>query len=236
MSIPSGAIVAHASATERVAYLRRVLTTTLLGLGLSTGVSLAFMPVLFLFPGLLSRWAAMGIILGSWAVTNFVAAPMVHGNAKWAGFVLGTGAQGLSMSLLLTMAAVVSMASYGNPFVLAGLALGLTFFAGLGMAAYTWSAPRDFSLIGAGLSALGLPMLLLMGVSFAFPSWFGGAFGIGLSVLFVGISAAGLLYQLNQVIHQYRTNMHIEGAYTITIGLLVLYWNILTLLMRLNRR
>ncbi len=30
--------------------------------------------------------------------------------------------------------------------------------------------------------------------------------------------------------------MHVEGAFTVTMGLLVLFWNLLTLLMKLQRR
>ena len=107
---------------------------------------------------------------------------------------------------------------------------------GFGMTAYVWSSPKDFSMLGAGLSALFLPMLVLMGVGVVFPSMFGGPLGIALSAVFVIVSAGGLLYQINNVLHRLATNQHIEGAYLITMGVLVLYWNILTLLMRLNRR
>jgi uncharacterized YccA/Bax inhibitor family protein len=63
----------------------------------------------------------------------------------------------------------------------------------------------------------------------------GGGIGIALSFLFVGISAAGLLYQVNEVLHNFDTDQHMEAAYTITIGVLVLFWNLLSLLMRLRR-
>jgi len=80
------------------------------------------------------------------------------------------------------------------------------------------------------------PMLALMAVSFIFPSLFGGTVGLLLSVVFVVVSAAGLLYQINVVLHRLKTNQHVEGSYMITLGILILYWNILTLLMRLSRR
>jgi FtsH-binding integral membrane protein len=104
------------------------------------------------------------------------------------------------------------------------------------MTAYVWTSPREFSFIGAALSALSLPMLILMGVGLVFPALFGGVFGILISGLFVVISAAGLLYQVNQVFHKLDTRQHIEGAFLIMMGLLVLFWNILVLLMKLNRR
>jgi len=232
MSVP----YAYASEADRISFLRRTLAWTFGGVAIAsvTGVVTAF--GLASAPGLLSGFMPMALILGTWAITNFVARPMVFGSAKVPGFLLGTAAQGVAMGFLLLVAAAVSAATIGNPLALIGLALGMTFFSGLGMTAYVYTVRRDFSLIGAGLSALFIPMLVLMAVGFAFPAWFGGGVGIALSGLFVVISAAGLLYQLNQVIHDFRTDMHIEGAYTIAMGILVLFWNILTLLMRLSRR
>lgn len=238
MAFPSmGVPVARASEADRITFLRRTLAWTGLGVGIAsvTSVASAF-GIASLGGALLSGYGPLIIILGSWAITNFVARPMVFGGAKIPGFLLGTAAQGVAMGFLLLMAVIVSSASLGNPFALIGLAMGMTFFAGLGMTAYVYTIKRDFSLIGAGLAALSIPMLILMAVSFAFPAWFGGGLGIALTAGFVVISAAGLLYQLNQVIHDYRTDMHVEGAYTISIGLLVLFWNILSLLMRLTRR
>jgi FtsH-binding integral membrane protein len=153
-----------------------------------------------------------------------------------AGFLLGTSTQGVAMGFLLLAAALVSRMSLGNPFVFIGLAAGLTFFSALGMAAYCWMAPRNFSMIGAALGALTIPMLIAMAVGFAFPSLLGGTAGLVVSGLFVLVSAGSLLYQLNVVMHRFTVSMHIEGAYTLTIGILTLFWNILSLLMRANRR
>ncbi|GDX79959.1 hypothetical protein LBMAG42_17700 [Deltaproteobacteria bacterium] len=236
MSFPSGIPVSRVSADARVDYLRRVLSITAFGLILSGGTGLVSAAVIAMMPALLGGYAPMIVILGCWAVTNFVARPMVFGAAKWPGFILGTMAQGVAMGFLLLVAMLVSRADFGNPFVLIGFAMALTGFTGVGMAAYVWSGPRDFSLIGAGLGAVSIPMLILMAVGFAFPALFGGTLGLVMCVVFVAISAAGLLYQVNEVIHNFSTEQHVEGAYTITIGLLVLFWNILSLLLRLRRR
>ncbi len=235
MSFPSGIPVSRVSADARVDYLRRVLTITAFGLAISGATGLVSAAGLAMVPSLLGGFAPMIIILGCWAVTNFVARPMVFGAAKWPGFLLGTMTQGVAMGFLLLVAMLVSRADFGNPFVLIGFAMALTGFTGVGMAAYVWSGPKDFSMIGAGLGALSIPMLILMAVGFAFPALFGGTLGLVLCVVFVGISAAGLLYQVNEVIHNYSTEQHVEGAYTITIGLLVLFWNLLSLLLRMRR-
>jgi FtsH-binding integral membrane protein len=237
MAFPSMSVpVARASEADRLTFLRRTLAWTAGGVGIASATGVATAIGLAVMPGMVSGYMPMILILGMWAITNYVARPMVFGGAKVAGFVLGTAAQGVAMGFLLLVAAIVSASAIGNPLALIGLAMGLTFFTGLGMTAYVFTIRRDFSLIGAGLSALFIPMLILMAVSFAFPAWFGGGLGIVLAGVFVLISAAGLLYQLNQVIHDFRTDMHVEGAYTIAIGILVLFWNILSLLMRLTRR
>jgi FtsH-binding integral membrane protein len=161
---------------------------------------------------------------------------MVYGAAKVPGFLIGMVAQGVAMGFLMLTAFVVSGAAFGNPLVLIGLAMGLTFFAVLGMGAYTYMQARNFSMIGAGLSALSLPMLILMVVTFAFPSLIGGIAGIALSGLFVVISIGAVLYQLNEVQHKFSTEMHWEGAYEVSLGILTLFWNILSLLIRLTSR
>ncbi|MES2640157.1 MAG: Bax inhibitor-1 family protein [Myxococcota bacterium] len=237
MAFPSMSVpVSRASVSERNDYLRKTLGLTVAGLGIASVTGIGTSIGLAMVPSMLSGYLPMIVILAMWAVSNFVAQPMVFKGPKAVGFVLGTAAQGVAMGFLLLVAAYASAAALGNPFTLIALAMGLTGFTGLGMAAYVWTSKKDFSLIGAGLSAMSIPMLILMAVSFAFPSFIGGTLGIVMSAVFVLISAAGLVYQLNKVIHEYDTDMHIEGAYTISMGLLVLFWNILSLLMRLTRR
>jgi modulator of FtsH protease len=197
-------------------------------LGLSVALSLG---ITFLF----NQWVSLAVIFGAYAIAHYVAPKMVFGGQKVLGFGVAAVFQGISMGYLLLYAVMMGTAA-GNPFGLVGTALGLTALTGVGLTAYVWTGPKEFGWLGAGLSALFLPMMLLMGVSFVFPSLIGGVFGIGLSGLFVVISVGGLLYQINIVMHRLNTRQHIEGAYLITMGVLVLFWNILTLLMRLRGR
>ena len=224
----------------RVAYLQRVLLWTTGGLALAGITGLGMALVLFTLASagmtfIIAGWPAMIGILGCYFVAQVVARKMVFGQAKVLGFVVGAGFEGLSMGWLL-LSAVLLGAQTGEPFGLITLALGLTGLTAAGMTAYVWTKPREFKLLGALLSAVFIPMLILMVVGFAFPAWFGGPIGIAIAGLFVAISAGGLLYQINAVVHKLRTDQHIEGAYLITMSVLVLFWNILVLLMRLNRR
>ncbi len=225
-----------APAEARADYLRRVLGLTLLGLVITALTGFVSMFAIATQPAILYGYVPMAIILGCWAVTNYVAPRLVFGNAKWAGFLLGTMFQGVSLGFLLLVAILFSKQEFGSPFQLISMALTLTVLCGLGLALYATIQRRDFSMLGAGLSVVTLPMLGLMAVSFAFPQLIGGTAGIVVSGIFVLVSAAGLLYQIDRVLHHYTTEMHIEGAYTITIGVVVLFWNILSLLMRLRRR
>jgi len=231
-----GIAVAAAASDARRAYLRRTLNVAALGLFIASAVGIASMFFLATHPALLTGWAPMLLILGCWAVSNFVAQPMVFGANKWGGFVLGTSAQGIALGFLLLMAVVVSKQNFGNPLILIGMAMALTIVAGLGLTSYVWIERHEFSMLRAGLSAAFLPMLVLMGVSFAFPNLLGGTAGIAVSAIFVLVSAAALLYRLNKVVHDFTTDMHVEGGYVIALGVIVLFWNILSLLMRMRRR
>ncbi|MEP7028242.1 MAG: Bax inhibitor-1 family protein [Candidatus Eisenbacteria bacterium] len=235
-TLSRGVAIADAAPEVRSAYLRRVLGITVFGLGLAAVVGIASTMFIATQPWLLSGYGPLILILGLWAITNFVARPMVFGTAKWPGFLLGTISQGAAMGFILLVGIVVSQQAFASPFRLVGTALGITLCTGIGLAIYVSAERREFSLLRAGLSATFIPMLILMAVSFAFPNFLGGPIGIAVGGVFVLVSAAGLLYQLNLVMHEFSEDMAIEGAYIVTIGLLILFWNVLSLLTRIFRR
>ena len=229
--------VSMAQPSDRVEYLKKVMAWTVAGLFFASVTGTA-MAAFLLFSGigiLYNTLVSIAIILGSFFIAQSVAKSMVFGENKVAGFVIANVAQGVAMGYLLSSAAVLGSAVSGNPFSLIGSALTLTALTGGGILAYIMSGPKDFSILGGVLSALSLPMFILMGVGFVMPGLFGGPMGIILCGIFVVVSAAGLLYQVNAVVHQLRTDQHIEGSYLISMGVLVLFWNILSLLMSLSR-
>jgi FtsH-binding integral membrane protein len=227
--------IADASPEVRAQYLRRVLGTTVFGLALAAVVGVLSAMFIATQPWLLRGYAPLAIILGCWAVTNFVARPMVFGNAKWPGFFLGTVTQGAAMGFILLVGVLISQQAYGNPFRLIGTALAVTVCTAIGLAIYASGKRHEFSLLRAGLAAVTIPMLILMAVTFAFPNLIGGTAGLIVGGIFVLVSAAGLLYQLNLVMHEFTEDMPVEGSYLMTIGILVLFWNILSFLSRLRR-
>jgi FtsH-binding integral membrane protein len=233
MAIP----LERASDTERVAYLQRVLTWTIGGLTIAGGAGFASAAVIATQPVLQGNLATFIGIMGFSMLAQVGVRGMVFSGVpsqRALGFVLGSAAEGVAMGWLLLAAMAVSIGAGSGALGLIGTAMAVTVLTGVGLAAYTWSAPRELSLVKAAMSAMFLPMIVLMVVSFVFP--IGGPIGLLLAGLFVVMSAAGLLWRINEVLHTLRSDMHVEGAYLVTMGVLVLFWNVLTLLMRLQRR
>ena len=225
----------HVTPTERVEYLKKVLAWTCGGLFIAAifGVAMTGLLAFAQIPFLTSFAGQMIVIFGSMFITNVVAQKMVFGDQKVLGFVLGNAFEGIALGYILLMAVMVGL-NQGNPFGIIFTALGLTGLTAGGMVAYVWTNPKEFKMLGALLSALTLPMFILMGLMVISPSILSGGLGFGLCVLFVVVSAASLLYQINAVIHQLNTDQHIEGSYLISIGILVLFWNLLFLLIQLS--
>lgn len=239
----AGRPLQSAGAAARITYLKRVMLWTAGGLSFTALVGLATTAALYVAAAagvtfLFSPWVSFGCIMACFGIAHWVAPSLVFGEQKVLGFFIACLFEGISFGWLLLAAFSMGIQA-GNPFGLAGTALALTAATAIGLTGYVWSSPREFKLLGAALATLMPAMLLLMVGSFAasmfMPGLMGGVVGIGITALFVVISAAGLLYQVNTVLHKLRTDMHIEGSYLITMGVLVLYWNILTLLMSLSR-
>ena len=230
--------IARASDEVRARALRKVAGLTLTGLLTATASGFASVLALTVMPFLWSPIAQFAVMFGSYAVAQFAMRSVVYRSTstttKLAGFYGGAVFEGISFGYLLTVAMLFSAQRFGNPFVFLGEALALVSLTGVGMFAYLMTGPKQLSLVRAGLSMLFLPMVALMVLTFVFPV--GGVFGIALSALFVVISAAGLLVQLNDVVHKMPPTMVVEGSFNVMMGLLILFWNVLSLLMRLQRR
>jgi modulator of FtsH protease len=177
-------------------------------------------------------YGALGMILVTFFAAHYGCRAIVYKTgAKAAGLFIASACEGISLGFLLLV--TVLRLGLENGVLTILQCLTLTVASGLGMLLYTSTTKRELSLVRAGLMTLGLPMLVLMALTFVFP--IGGAIGIGISVLFVAFSAGALLYRLNAVVHQYPDGTHVEASYELTMALLVLFWNLLSLLNRMRR-
>jgi FtsH-binding integral membrane protein len=218
--------------SSRIAFLRSVGTMTFAAL-LGT-LAIAAVCTFTLAPLALRSLPSIGItliVLGSFFVAHYFCRNLVYGDAKVPGFLLAIAMEGVTLSFLLAMTIFRFGTTDGFAVILQ--ALGLTSLTAFGLLVYAWFNKSDFSWLRAGLSVLGIPLLVLMAVTAFFP--IGGTLGLILSAVFVVISGAGLLYRLHFVLHGLDEDQKIEGAYEITMGVLVLFWNVLSLLNRVRR-
>lgn len=237
---PYAVPVVDAKVEERVQFLRKVAGLTFVGLIVSGLSSVVTAAIIAAAPEvMMARPVQLVLMLGGLFGARWIGGSMVNSESNgvaMGGFVAGTVMQGVAMGYLILSALLLSANVLGNPLIILFEAIGLVTLTVFGMSVYLLTGPKNLSMVGGFLSAVSLPMLVLMVVSFVFPSLFGGVIGLLFNAVFVAISAAALLYALNTVMHQMSTRMVIPAAYAITLGILTLLWNVLTLLMRLQRR
>jgi FtsH-binding integral membrane protein len=217
---------------ERSAFLRRAALWTLGGLFITAIVSVISMVVVVPLVVRGGTLAMLVVVYGSFLLSQTVARRMVYGDSKAMGFILGTSAQGVALSFLLLFTLVATGVADGLKVI--AYALALTLSATIALLLYASIEKREFSLLRAGLSMVFIPMLLLMVLQLVFP--IGGTLGIFVTAIFVAVSVGAMLWKINHVLYFMPTTMAIEGGYEISLGIVVLFWNILSLLNRVRRR
>lgn len=232
MSSFEAAAALSGPSAERHAFLKKVGIYTFLGLlgaGVVSVLSSAMIAPAIFRTG--SSGLALGIIVVAWLVSHYGARAMVYGSLKVPGFILAIVGEGLALGFLLLVTILNFGAGVGTGLIVQ--CMTITAATAGGMLLYVWFSKSSFSWLKAGLAMLFVPMLVLMAIQLLWP--IGGAIGLLLCAVFVVVSAAGLLYRLNYVVHELDPDQPIEGAYEITMGILVLFWNLLQLLNRLRR-
>jgi FtsH-binding integral membrane protein len=236
-SNPYAVPVIEAADDARSGFLRRVGMWTFGGLLVAGAASLFSTAAIVFLPPLQNQWVALAVMFGSMFGARAIGSNAVYSEnegTRMAGFVAGTGLQGIAMGYLILAATLASYQQFANPFVFLFQGIGLVGLTVAGMVGYLLTGPKNLSMVGGALAALSLPMLGIMIMTAIWPV--NGVFGVILSLVFVGVSAGGLLFNLNQVMHKMSTNQVIPAAYHVSLGILVLFWNVVSLLMRLNRR
>jgi FtsH-binding integral membrane protein len=233
-----GAIAGRADEAARLAFMKKVALKVLASLVITAVAASGWMAAIVAVPEVLAqRWVSLGIMLGGIYGAQFIGNKMTaspDADTRTSGFVIGSVLQGVALSYIVGAAAVMSAQYFGDPFVLVGQAGGLVFLTVLGMVAYLMSGPKELNMVRGALSVLFLPMLGLMVVTWLFP--IGGTLGIAFAGIFVAVSAGSLLYSLNQVMHRMGLNQSTAGAFFISTSIVILFWNVLSLLMRLTSR
>lgn len=235
MSVHSAYAPAVSGPSEaRLAFLRKVGLWTFGGLSIAAIVAVVSMFTIAPVVMGLGRFGALIGVLGSFLFAHYFCRNLVYGESKKLGFFMAVVAEGVSFGfLLLTTIFYAGPDAVGEGVGIVVKGMGLTAASAFGMLLYVWFNKSDLSMVKAGLSVIGIPMLILMALQFVWP--IGGVFGLVLCGVFVVASGASLLYALHTVVHEMDDDMHVEAAYEVSMKLLVLLWNIISLLNRLRR-
>ena len=239
--------IAAAPATERVEFLKGVLALTSVGLVLTaiSGVIAAQVMGGYFFVErqmpltgesvlvMQHQWIYLGVMIGALFGAQGFGTKLAMGNTPELGLVVGAVLMGVVLGPLLYLAWHMGEVG-GNGFTLIGQAFGLTALTAVGMTGYVWSKPRDFSLLGAALAAVALPMFALMIISWVFPM--GSTMTLFLLGGFIVFCAGTLLFKLNHIIHTMGTEYKALAAVTLTLSIGLLFYHILNLLMILQGR
>jgi FtsH-binding integral membrane protein len=230
-SFESSAAAISGPASERIAFLRKVGVFTFFGL-LGASV-LGVLSTSLIVPRIagFGSFGMLGFFFATFAIAHWVARGMVYGSMKMPGFILAIVGEGVSLGLIL----FITLANFGmlEGFGIITQCMMITAASAGGMLLYVWFNKSEFSWLKAGLAMVSVPMLLAMVLFAVWPVQ--GVLGLVISLVFVVVSAGGLLYRLNHVVHELDTDQHIEGAYEITMGILILFWNLLSLLNKFRR-
>jgi FtsH-binding integral membrane protein len=231
MTIESASLPFSGPDVSRVAFMRKVGVWTFGGFVLTLIAGVASMFVVVPFVLQIPFGSIIGVLV-PFFFAHYFCRKLVYGEQKVVGFILACLAEGVSFGFLFFFTILKAGPEHiGEGLFIVAEGLLITASAAFGMMLYTWFNKSDLSLVKAGLSVLFVPMLVMMGLQFFLPM--GGIFGTIVLGLFVVVSAGALLYAIHSVVHELEEDQHIEGAYEVTMKLLVLLWNVIQLL---NRR
>jgi len=162
--------------------------------------------------------------------------------AGWAGRSLAsnaasTGAQYAGLAGYVTAEAFIFVpllyvaVHFSSPDVLPSAAI-LTGTLFLGLTIVAFATRRDFSFLHGILSVGGMVALgaIVCGVIFGF------GLGLWFSVAMVGLACAAILYDTSKVIHKFRPDQHVAASLELFASVALLFWYVLSILMRLSRK
>jgi len=225
--------VASASSSERAAFIRRTY------LHLAGAVAGFITLETFLIQSPLAE-AMMRLInsnrygwfmlLGAFMLTGWMARSLASSvdsaAAQYAGLALYVVAEAVIFVPILYIAVFhCSKDVLPNAAILTGL-----LFAGLTTVAFT--TRKDFSFLGGILTMGGFIALGLIVCSIIF----GFSLGLIFSGLMVGLASGAILYDTSKIIRNYRTDQHVAAALQLFASVALLFWYILRIFMRLQRR
>jgi FtsH-binding integral membrane protein len=226
-------MISDSPESERAAFIRKTywhlaaaiaLFAALEGLFISMGLGTAALTLLGTsrYSWLLVMGAFMFV---SWLANNWATNGSSQG-LQYAGLVLYTVAEAV---IFLPMI-VLAMALTGD----AGLVLQaglITTAMVIGISTIALTTKKDFSFLGGILKIGGFVVIGLIVASFILPI----SLGLWFSAAMVIFASASILYNTSNLIHRYQPGQHVAASLSLFASVALLFWYLLSMLMKLNR-
>lgn len=226
-------MISDSPESERAAFIRKTywhlaaaiaLFAALEGLFISMGLGTAALTLLGTsrYSWLLVMGAFMFV---SWLANNWATNGSSQG-LQYAGLVLYTVAEAV---IFLPMI-VLAMALTGD----AGLVLQaglITAAMVIGISTIALTTKKDFSFLGGILKIGGFVVIGLIVASFILPI----SLGLWFSAAMVIFASASILYNTSNLIHRYQPGQHVAASLSLFASVALLFWYLLSMLMKLNR-
>jgi FtsH-binding integral membrane protein len=226
-------MISDSPESERAAFIRKTywhlaaaiaLFAALEGLFINMGLGTAALTMLGTsrYSWLLVMGAFMFV---SWLANNWATNGSSQG-LQYAGLVLYTVAEAV---IFLPMI-VLAMALTGD----AGLVLQaglITTAMVIGISTIALTTKKDFSFLGGILKIGGFVVIGLIVASFILPI----SLGLWFSAAMVIFASASILYNTSNLIHRYQPGQHVAASLSLFASVALLFWYLLSMLMKLNR-
>jgi FtsH-binding integral membrane protein len=172
----------------------------------------------------------------SWAIVLGLFIGVSHLEQWWANSQTSTQLQYLGLGLFVVAETIVFLPLllianvYSQGIILHAGVMTLLLFAGL--TATVFMTRTDFSFLQPILAIGGLTALGVIIASIAF----GFELGILFSAIMVLFATGAILYDTSKIMKHYNPTQHVAAALSLFASIALLFWYILRILMKLNRR
>jgi len=230
LDINTGQLAAHASETDRSAFIRRTYTHVAGAL-----LALAVLEFFLIRSGIAYKLTAFIsqssyfwlIIMGMFMAVSYIAEKWAHSEVSKGVQYLGLGFYVVAIAIVFSPALFIG--SVRNPdlivqaiIVTAALAAGITFT--------VFTTKKNFSFMGGFLRTAMFVFFGVIVASILFGFTLGTAF-MGAGVLLMG---GMLLYDTSNVVHEYRTTQHVAAALSVFGSVAFLFYYVFSLMTSLG--
>ncbi len=225
--------VAEALPAERALFIRRTYTHLAGALAAFVGLEYLLLPSSFarMYMQFLSssRFSWL-MILGGFMAAGWLSRSLIAGAKTRSMQYVGLGVYIVAEALIFIPLLYIAV-YYSSPDVLPTAAL-ITGGLFTGLSAYAITTRKDFSFLG-GILTIGV--FVAIGLIIA-----GTVFGFNLGLAFSGgmvlLAAGSILYDTSKIVRVYNTDDYVSASLQLFASVLLLFWYVLRIVMRLSRR